>query len=167
MPPGSGIEPLRLFRTLQRHADLADRLRGVGSLFLGRRSRVAPRVRELLVLRTSARCGAEYEWGVHAIAFAGAVGLDETTLHATATRTPEDLRLENDDDALVVRLVDELHDEANVSNALWSLLAARFSEEELLEMIAIVGFYHLVAFTLNAASIAREPWAARFPESRP
>jgi hypothetical protein len=42
-------------------------------------------------------------------------------------------------------------------------VAARFGAEDLLEMIAVVGFYHLIAFMLNAVGIEREPWARRFP----
>src|SRR5690349_15021200 len=76
MPPGQAAPPLALFRTLARHPSLGDRMRPLGSALLGRGA-LPPRVRELLLLRTCARCGAEYEWGVHVTAFAAAVGLDE------------------------------------------------------------------------------------------
>ena len=35
--------------------------------------------------------------------------------------------------------------------------------ELLLEMLAVVGFYHLVSFTANALRLHPEPYAARFP----
>jgi hypothetical protein len=164
MPPGVGVEPLRLFRTLERHHDLADRLRGVGALFLGRRARAPTRLRELLVLRTCARAGAEYEWGVHVSAFAAATGLDEAIVRSTVLAAPSDLRRADvDDDHLALRLADELHDGANVGADLWSLLVARFDHAVILEMIAIVGFYRLVSTMTNALAIEHEPWAARFP----
>jgi len=166
MPPGSPMEPLRLFRTLERNHALADRLRGVGALFLGRHALTPPRLRELLILRTCARAGAEYEWGVHVTAFAAAVGLDDAAVRATAARSPGEARLDEGDDAMALRLADELHDDATVSPALWALLSARFGDEQLLEMIGVVGFYHLVSFTIQAAGVEREPWAARFPEAR-
>jgi len=167
MPPGSAIEPLRLFRTLERNHLLAERLRGVGAVFLGRHALLPPRVREVLILRTCARTGAEYEWGVHVAAFARAVGLDDAAVRATALRTPGDARLAGDDDALALRLADELHETSAIAPALWALLAARFSEAELLEMIAIVGFYHLIAFVLGGVAVEHEPWAARFPAAAP
>src|SRR5438552_8948232 len=71
MPPGSGAEPLKLFRTLTRHPTLSARMRPLGAALLGRGT-IPLRARELLILRTCARCGAEYEWGVHVTAFAGA-----------------------------------------------------------------------------------------------
>jgi hypothetical protein len=167
MPPGTGAPPLALFRTLARHERLSDRMRGLGAAFLGR-GIVAPRVRELLILRTCARCSAEYEWGVHVTAFHAAVGLTEEAAHATYTRTPRSVAEAEpgDEDALVLRFADELHDSATVSPEVWATVAARFGDTELLEMIAIVGFYHLISFTTNAAAIALEPWAARFPPLR-
>ncbi len=83
MPPGAAVEPLALFRTVARHAALSDRMRALGGHFLGSRARLPVRVRELVILRTCARCSAEYEWGVHAVAFGAAAGLDEAALRAT------------------------------------------------------------------------------------
>ena len=37
------------------------------------------------------------------------------------------------------------------------------ADAAMLEAIAVVGFYHLIAFVANGARVAREPWAARFP----
>ncbi|HEX9104014.1 MAG TPA: carboxymuconolactone decarboxylase family protein, partial [Polyangia bacterium] len=64
MPPGAAVEPLALFRTLQRHPALAERMRPLGAFLLGKTS-LTLRERELVILRACARCGAEYEWGVH------------------------------------------------------------------------------------------------------
>jgi len=155
MPPGTGRPPLALFRTLVRHPLLSERLRPLGAFILGK-SRIPPRVRELLILRTSVRNGAEYEWGVHVSAFAAAVGLDEDAVHATVAAEPAGA------DAPILRFVDELCDRGTVADATWAELAARFSPEELLEMLAVVGFYHLIAFVANATQIEREDWAARF-----
>ena len=46
---------------------------------------------------------------------------------------------------------------------LWQALAARWSEAELLEMLAVVGLYHLVSFTANSLRLRAEPYAAPFP----
>src|SRR5258706_2886702 len=97
MPPGGGIEPLKLFRTIVRQERLSERMRGLGAALLGR-GLVPPRLRELLILRTCARCGAEYEWGVHVTAFSAAVGLDDALVRATTA--PADAREATGDDAL-------------------------------------------------------------------
>jgi hypothetical protein len=56
MPPGQGVGPLQFFRTVVRHERLSERMRGLGAVFLGPRALVPPRLRELLILRTCARC---------------------------------------------------------------------------------------------------------------
>jgi alkylhydroperoxidase family enzyme len=179
MPPGRGVPPLALFRTVVRHEHLSERMRGLGAVFLGRGSLVPARVRELLVLRTSARCGAEYEWGVHVAGFAAMVGLDAAVVRATVLAAPEDpaspgtpaatgdaTAAVDARDRLVLALADELHDTSTVSAALWARLAAAYEPPQLLEMIAIAGFYHLIAYTVNALAIAHEPWAAQFPPGK-
>src|SRR5215475_977024 len=84
MPPGSALEPLALFRTLAVHEDLSSRMRPLGAGILGH-GRVQPRDREIIIHRTCARAGAEYEWGVHAVAFGKPLGLSDEQLAATAT----------------------------------------------------------------------------------
>src|SRR5262245_37722936 len=83
MPPGAEVEPLKLFRTIAVHPGLFSRMRPLGSAILAR-GILPPREREIVLHRTCARAGAEYEWGVHAIAFAPAVGLTEEQIVATA-----------------------------------------------------------------------------------
>jgi 4-carboxymuconolactone decarboxylase len=162
MPPGSGLEPLKLFRTVARHPLLSERMRALGSALLGR-STLPLRTRELLVLRTCARCHAEYEWGVHVTAFAAAAGLDDDAVRAT-TR-PGEPGDGPPGDALVLRFVDELHDTGSVTNATWTGLAGRYEANQLLEMLAVAGFYHLISFVVNGARVEAEPWAATFPGS--
>ena len=84
MPPGAAVEPLALFRTLAVHPDLMSRMRPLGSGILNH-GQVPPRDREIVLHRTCARAGAEYEWGVHAVAFAESVGLTADQVASTAT----------------------------------------------------------------------------------
>jgi alkylhydroperoxidase family enzyme len=60
-------------------------------------------------------------------------------------------------------MVDELHDTATLSDESWRRLAAAFSVEQILELIALVGFYHTVAFFANGLKLAPEPRSAPFP----
>ena len=76
MPPGSGVEPLALFRTLGRHEELASRSRPLGAGILGK-GLVPPRLREVMIHRTCALTGAEYEWGVHVMGFGRPLGFTD------------------------------------------------------------------------------------------
>jgi len=164
MPPGSKIEPLKLFRTLVRSPEIGSRLRALGAGILGPRSLIAPREREILIDRTAALCGCEYEWGVHAAAYGAAVGLTPAALRATAIGAAND-PVWSERDALLVRLADELHHTAHVSDELWAGLSAYWDVPQLIELLIVAGAYRVIAYVANGAQVEREKWAAQFPES--
>ena len=60
-------------------------------------------------------------------------------------------------------MVDELHDTANLSDPTWAALAATFSVEQILELIALVGFYHRVSFFANGLRLSPEAHGTPFP----
>src|SRR3954468_3092512 len=80
MPPG--IEPLVLFRTMARSPRVFTKMFAGGLLDKGP---LSLRQREIVIDRTTARLGAEYEWGVHIALFAAKVGLGETEIAATVS----------------------------------------------------------------------------------
>jgi alkylhydroperoxidase family enzyme len=163
MPPGTAVEPLALFRILAVHPELMSRMRPLGSGILNH-GQVPPRDREIVLHRTCARAGAEYEWGVHAVAFAQAVGLTTKQVAATAAPTggAEDPSW-SQQDALLIRLADELHDTSTVSDDLWAQLRSHYTDQQLLELIVTAGWYRTIAYGTNAARVPLESWAARFP----
>jgi alkylhydroperoxidase family enzyme len=161
MPPGAGVEPLALFRTLALHPELMSRMRPLGSGILGHGT-LAARDREIVIQRTCARAGAEYEWGVHATAFGAAAGLTCEEITATATPVATDPAWAPRDAALIA-LADELHDTAAVSDEVWARLARTYTPEQLLELLVVAGWYRTLAYVINAVRIGLEPWAARFP----
>lgn len=164
MPPGSSIEPLKLFRILYQNQELSSRMRPLGAGILGSQSSLDPRERELLIDRTCARCGCEYEWGVHIAAYGEAVGLSRVQLEDTARGIVEQA-LWSEREHVLIKLVDELHETATLSDEVWEQFAAGWSIAQILEVIIIVGWYHLISFVANAARVEQEPWAARFPKT--
>ena len=159
MPPG--MDPLRLFRVIARNPRVLSKIRASNLLDRGS---ISKRDREIVILRTCARTGSEYEWGVHAAFFAPQVGLGETeiaaTVHGDAAAT-----CWSSGEALLVRLADELHDTAHVSDSLWRELRAHFDEAQLVELLVLAGFYHAISYLTNGARIELEPFAARFPSA--
>ena len=161
MPPGAAVEPLALFRTLMVHPELASRMRPLGAGILGH-GLVEPREREIVIHRTCARAGAEYEWGVHAVAFGQPLGLTDEQIAATASGDADDPAWTGRD-ALLVRLCDELHDTATVSDELWVALAEEWAPDQLLELVVTAGWYRLISYVINASRVPLEPWSQRFP----
>jgi len=162
MPPGSDAEPLKLFRTLNIHQDLASRMRPLGAGILAH-GRVEPREREIVIHRTCARAGAEYEWGVHVLAYGRPLGLTDEQIAATVHGAADD-PVWSEREALLIRLADELHESCSIASPLWTELTEHFSHDLLLELIVTAGWYRLLAGVINAAGVELEPWAARFPE---
>jgi len=157
MPPG--VPPLALFTTLARVPRIYERFRA-GSLL--DRGSVSLRHREIVIDRTCARCGCAYEWGVHVAFFAQRVALTPAQVRATMRGSADDAAW-SEEERLLIRLVDELHDAATISDELWEGLAAAFSVEQILELIALVGFYHTVSFFANGLRLAPETYGAPPP----
>jgi alkylhydroperoxidase family enzyme len=154
-----GMEPLKLFRTVATSGRIFPRFMRAGVLDRGP---VEVRDRELVIHRTTALCRSEYEWGVHVTAFARPLGFSQERIHATVTASWDDPFWSPADSALV-RLCDELHETASISDELWRMLEDHFSQEQILELIYTVGMYHTVSFLTNGLSIELEEFAERFP----
>jgi alkylhydroperoxidase family enzyme len=71
----------------------------------------------------------------------------------------------NDERALIAAC-DGRHEECTLSDAECAALREHFSEEAVLEILMLAGFYRTVSYLTNALQLAHEPGAARFP-SRP
>jgi alkylhydroperoxidase family enzyme len=146
MPPG--VPALKLFTTLAVNKRVLDR----GSLTM--------RDRELVIDRTCWRCGAEYEWGVHVALFGARVKLTPEEVAAICSDQPSAF---SPRDQLLVEMCDELHRTSTIGDALWSRLAAEWTPEQLVELVVLAGYYHLISFAANAFGLAPEAFAARFP----
>ena len=155
----AGKPPLVLFTTMARDTRLANRFFAGGLLDRGH---LTLRQRELVIHRTTARCGSEYEWGVHAAIFAARVGLTPEQLHASVHGGADDACW-SDEDRVLIRLCDALHSRSTVDDALWQDLRARFSEPALLELLMLAGLYHTVSYLTNALQLPLEADALRFP----
>ncbi len=157
MPPG--MPPLVLFTTLARDPRLFGKFFAGGLLDRGH---LTLRQREIVIHRTTALNRSEYEWGVHVALFAARVQLTPEHLHSTVHGGPDDACW-SDEDRVLLRLCDALQADSTVDDALWSALRERFSEEALLELLLLAGFYRTVSYLTNALRLPLEANAARFP----
>ena len=163
MPPHVDADPIRLFRTFAVHRELFGRMRPLGAGILGKSARIEPRLREVMIHRTSALNGAEYEWGVHVVAFARPLGFTDAQLASTVTGSADD-GCWAPDEALVFRLADELHATSEVSDELFAALGDEFADDQILELVITAGWYRTIAYVINACRIEQEEWAARFAD---
>jgi hypothetical protein len=66
----AGLPPIGLFRTFAKNLPMTIAMSHWGRYELGRDLTLTLREREIVILRTCARCGCEYEWGAHLMVFA-------------------------------------------------------------------------------------------------
>ena len=154
-----GAPPLLLFRTVARNPRVLQRFLAGGLLDRGS---ISLRLRELVILRTCAQCGAEYEWGVHIAAYGAKAAFTPEQIHSTARGGSHD-DCWSEEERSVIRLVDQVHATSEVCEDLWQELSSRFSPEQLIELVMLVGLYHAVSFMVNAFGVQHEESAPRFP----
>lgn len=154
-----GVPPLVLFRTMARSPRVFEKMFAGGLLDKGP---LSLRQREIVIDRTTARLGAEYEWGVHIAFFADKVGFDAAQV-AALVHGPADAPCWSPDEQALLAAVDDLVDRRTIAAATWDALAAHLDETQILETIALVGYYHTIGFLCRALELPLEPYAARFP----
>jgi len=141
-----------VFRTMVRHPKLYRRW----SPFAGRllqRSELSDRERELVILRTSWRCGAAYEWAHH-VEIGRQIGLSHEDMARVASESEEGW---DDHERALLDAVDELARDHVVADATWERLAPGYSQEQLIEVIMLAGAYAMLAGALNTLRVATEP----------
>jgi len=67
-------------------------------------------------------------------------------------------------DRLLIEAADALHDSAGIGEDLWHRLTRVFSDEQLLDLLMLAGWYHAISFTANGARVTCEDGAPRFAD---
>ena len=119
------------------------------------------RDKELLILRTAWLSRGDYVWGRHNIMGQNAGLTDEEIQRIT--RGP-DAPGWSDFDATLLRAADGLHLSRFVSEATWDALAERYTQEQLVEVVLIVGNYTQLAMFQNTLGVQLPPDIEGLPE---
>lgn len=158
MPPG--VPPLTLFTTLARDQRLFSRFFAGGLLDKGH---LTLRQREIVIHRVTAQCGSEYEWGVHAAFFAPRVQLSDEQLYSLVHGDSGDACWAAPEQRLI-QLCDALHATCTLDATLWTQLRADYSENAMLELLMLAGYYRTVSYLTNAVQLPLEGFGRRFPD---
>ena len=142
-------DPLNIFGVLGNHPDMLKRWLVFATHVLSKNT-LSPRDRELLILRTGWNCGSKYEWGQHVV-IARDCGISDHEIESVK-EGPSASSWSSHDRMLLVA-ADELHQHQTLSDHAWNGLTATYSTEQVLDVIATVGNYHLVAMFLNSTGV--------------
>ena len=154
-----GAPPLMLFRVMAGNARAWEKFRAGGLLDRGP---LSLREREIVIDRTCARTGCEYEWGVHVAIFAEAAGLTDEQVRATVVGNADAPCWSAAERALIAA-VDALHERATLSGDEFKALSAHYDDAKIFEIMLLCGFYRTVSYLANGLDLPLEETAARFP----
>ena len=132
---------------LLRSPDLMSRTQRVGE-YLRYGSSLPARLNEFAILITARQWGAQMEWYAHH-PLALEAGLSAAVAADLAQgRRPAGM---NDDEEAVYRFCTELHGTRTVSDSTFKDVADRFGERGVIDLIALTGYYTMLAMVLNVA----------------
>jgi alkylhydroperoxidase family enzyme len=143
---------LNVFATLANHPKLMKRWLVFGNHVLAK-STLSARDRELLILRTGWNCSSPYEWGQH-VAIARACAISDAEI-ASISEGPTGANWK-EIEATLLRAADDLHEQSCIREPTWRVLAANYSEQQMLDIVFTVGQYHVVAMALNSCRVQRD-----------
>lgn len=133
------------FLALLHHPQLARRVQQLGEQ-LRWGGRLPPQVRELAVLITARRWSCDYEWAMHE-SLARKAGLDDETIAAIARGVaPAGM-------SAAYGFCRQALDSGGVDDAAFNALQREVGLEGALELLALCGYYTLLAMVLNTARI--------------
>jgi AhpD family alkylhydroperoxidase len=149
----TGGNPPNLFTTLARHRRLFRPWLRFAATLMPRG--MLPRVdSELVILRVAHNTDCEYEWRHHErLALISGLTAEEVQRVREDGIAPS----WSDRHRLLLRAVDELHADREISSGLWNELRPLLRDDELIELCMLAGHYEMLAMTLNTLRIAPDP----------
>jgi 4-carboxymuconolactone decarboxylase len=136
------------FLALIHHAELAQRLQQLGEQ-LRWGAKLPPRLVELAVLVTARRWTCQHEWLIHSKLARDAGLAEEVVADIKENRKP----FLSAEEAAVYTFCMEAHSSGRVSDATFAAVRERFGLEGALELLALCGYYSLMAMVLNTAGL--------------
>ena len=144
-----GVGVLNIFKTMARTPKALKRFNVWGGYILGRGTSLAPRERELIILRTGWQCRSGYEWVQHSrIGLQAGLTRDEIE----AIKRGPDAAGWTPLDAAMLRAADELVADKFVTENTWAALGD-LSEAQRMDLVYTVAQYTQVSMILNSFGV--------------
>jgi 4-carboxymuconolactone decarboxylase len=155
-----GDRTIDVFKTCLRNLELCRNWMPFTQYVLGTTNSVSRRERELVILRTSWDCDADYDWAHHVPAAQRAGLSDEEILRISKGPSAAGW---SRSDALLLQATDELHRDQRITEATWNALAEHYNEQQMMDLVFAVGQYTMVSMFLNSAQVQLEPGLKGLP----
>lgn len=142
-----GYGPSGPWIPLLRSPEVLSRARAMGD-YLRFNSALPPRLSEFVILMTAREWTQQYEWYAHH-QIALDAGVDPDIVDALAEGRPLEGLAE--DEAVLYAFFTELNRDKNVSDATYARALEMFGEKGVIDTVGIIGYYTLLAMTMNTA----------------
>lgn len=150
-----------LVRCLQRHPNLASRLRKMGeSLYVD--AKLPARLRTIAILRICALLQCEYEWGGQAAFWGPIAGVSERECDALVLDDDPGF---GDFERVLIASVDEMERTGTWSDRTWNALGDKLDDEQRMELLVAVGWYRTICTLCNGMALPVDGWMRRWPTS--
>ncbi len=154
--------PVNIARMWLRYPKLMEAHHVMGRHLMGPESTLSRRDRELGILRIGVLRRSDYEFAQHR-GFVVEDGLLSEAEVLQVVAGP-DAHGWSEWDAALLRAVDEMHDDAFISDTTWSTLSGSWTEEQLMDFIVLIGQYWMVSTMLNSLGVQLEAGRQGLPE---
>jgi 4-carboxymuconolactone decarboxylase len=133
------------FNVLLRSPEMGDLAQQFGAS-MRFHSSLPRKLNEMAIILTARYWTAQYEWSAHR-KLAAEAGLSESTIQAIATgKRPGSME---PDEAVVYNFGTELLNTKQVSDPVFKAAVDKFGEKGVVDLISVMGYYHLVSMLLN------------------
>ena len=146
---GSPDTVFNIVKTLIRYPDLFKAWLGFANHVMFNSS-LAPRDREIVILRIGWLCQSGYEFGQH-IVIGRDAGLNDGEIKAIAEG--DSAPNWSEAERALIKATDELHADAFIGDATFAELQEYFDEKQILDIIFAVGQYNMVSMALNTTGV--------------
>lgn len=126
-------------------------------------SALSDRVREMVIVRTTWLGGGEYEWAQHR-RLAKNAGLTEAEINALSDLGEVEW---SEEDAVIVRAIEEMCRERNISDKTWAKLAEQFDKPQLIDFVFMVATYDMHCVVFNTLGLQLDEGLEGFPDDHP
>jgi 4-carboxymuconolactone decarboxylase len=145
---------LNIFKTLVNKPKAAKRFMVWANYVISERNDLAPRDREIVILRIGFLCKSGYEWGQH-VEMSKRAGL--TVEEIERVKQGAGAKGWTEAEALLIKAADELHHDQFVSDATWAALRKHFTEKQCMDVVFTGAQYTLVSMILNSFGVQLDP----------
>ncbi|HZP45325.1 MAG TPA: carboxymuconolactone decarboxylase family protein [Candidatus Binataceae bacterium] len=140
---------VNIFRVLMQHPRLVRAWGRFANYILSDQQTLAPREREIIILRIGWLNQAPYEFEQH-VRIGKAAGLTDDEIERIRQGPSAGW---NTHDAALLQAADDLFNDSCVADATWNTLAQRYNTEQLMDVVFTIGQYNMVSWALNSFGV--------------